>query len=233
MFLGPRAVYVRYLTVENGAPGELVAVLSPEERDYAARFHFERDRTSYVAAHGMLRVLLSDLIGDVEPRDWRFAAGVHGKPQLTHSRLTNVRFSISHTHGMAACAVACGREVGVDVEAADRPPPFAIMADWFTPAEAAEIASRPIGSRADQFFFVWTLKEAYVKARGYGLRLPLKLIDIGQRDGRPTVSTPQEWNDDTWHVEHRRLERHHLAVCVQRGAVSPVLDVRTFPRASS
>lgn len=152
------------------ARSELRSVLSPEERDREARFHFAADRDQFLVAHGLLRVLIGRYLGE-EPQQLLFAQGSYGKPTLDLSaKKTDLRFNLSHSKGLVLCAVAKGREVGVDVEHIHHMADFQRIAEkYFSPAEQAELAASPAESRLVGFFEIWTLKEAFLKARGLGL----------------------------------------------------------------
>jgi 4'-phosphopantetheinyl transferase len=117
-----------------------------------------------------LRARLSRRATGIAPAKWRFGATAHGKPFLL-SPLTGINFSLSHTRGMVALAIATGRDVGVDVESFLKPRDALKVAErFFAPEEAALIRSEsdPV-SQSEVFFAIWTLKEAVVKADGRGL----------------------------------------------------------------
>jgi len=166
-------------------PG-LEAILAPEEKSRAGRFVFPRDRVHFVAAHGILRIILASYLR-MPAKDVMFRYGPQKKPAigLDHSEST-VRFSLSHSHGLAVCAVARGREVGVDVEAI-RPEVAGedIAERFFSPRERAELRLLPPDRRVEGFFLCWTLKEAYIKARSVGLGIPLDSFDVSLMPGQP------------------------------------------------
>jgi 4'-phosphopantetheinyl transferase len=138
-----------------------VSLLSEEERAIAARFVFERDRTLYLAAHAFLHATLTAYLG----RNPLFARDANGRPELSDRTL---RFNLSHTEGMVAVAVTREADVGVDVERI-RPVDDLLAKAVFT---AEELHAWPGDARS--FFERWTLKEAYVKARGRGLSIDLQ-----------------------------------------------------------
>lgn len=179
------------------------------------RLHRAEGRRLYAAAHALLRSALSRYAA-VEPRDWRFAAGEHGRPHLTGPR-TDLRFNLTHTHGLAACAIARGFDVGIDAERLDRRldlPGIARVA--FADPERAQLdAAAP--DRANAVFFgIWTLKEAYIKARGMGLALPLKSFSVTVD---PPSITPAPDDPLTWRAELIRPTADHLlALAVPEGS---------------
>ena len=144
--------------------------LSDEERSRAGRFQFEADRWAFAAAHSGLRILLGSMVS-CAPDALRFAADAKGKPSLDHGRRSaEVRFSISHTRGCVAVAVA-KRAVGVDVELRRTLPDIAAVAKTaFAPeAYAAVLARAESSARTSLFYRYWTLSEAFVKATGEGI----------------------------------------------------------------
>ncbi len=151
-------------------------LLSTEERERAARFHFERDRRLYTAAHAGLRRALARELG-ADPRELAFAADAAGRPHLLGT--AELFFSLSHSGDRALVAVARTPRVGVDVEwlraGIDRE---RLAQRNFTPREQAELLALSEDERRLGFFRVWTRKEAYVKALGKGLYHPLGDFDV-------------------------------------------------------
>jgi 4'-phosphopantetheinyl transferase len=160
----------------------LAATLAGDERARAARFHFDRDRDRWVVARGALRAILARYAGTA-PAALALAVGDHGKPRLAEP-VADLRFNLSHSGDLALCAVAVGREVGIDVEAvrADRAGDD-IARRFFAPAEVAALAALSPALRVEAFFACWTRKEAYVKARGAGLALGLDRFEVSLAPG--------------------------------------------------
>ena len=151
-----------------------MSLLDEEEQARAARFVHERDRQPFIAAHALLRILLQQLAG--RPADaWRFVSGSHGKPSLhPDHRLDRLAFNLSHTRGAVACAITLDHAIGVDIEQVERSTRLVDIADsHFAPAERALLRAAPAAEQRALFFRLWTLKEAYIKAHGDGLSLPL------------------------------------------------------------
>jgi phosphopantetheinyl transferase len=169
-------------------PDALVAeagVLCPAERARSARFVFPADRREFVAAHALLRCALSRRRPAIEPAAWRFEPGPLGKPRVAPDQRGDppVTFNLSHTRGLVACVVADGRAVGVDVESADRPAQHdALAARFFHASEIESLRALGGESRRVRFVELWTLKEAYLKAIGAGLSMPLRDCRFDLRD---------------------------------------------------
>lgn len=153
-------------------------VLSPDERERAARFHFERDRARFTACRALLRRLLGGYTG-LAPEAVAFGYGAYGKPYVEQD--AGVRFNLSHSHGAAMLAFA-RQEVGVDVERIRADLDLAGLArTCFSTEERERIFSRPPEERAGAFFDYWTAKEACIKAEGGGLSIPLPRFSIMER----------------------------------------------------
>jgi 4'-phosphopantetheinyl transferase len=134
--------------------------------------------------HGKLRELLSGYLGNSPPQV-RLLAGPFGKPCLAEGDL---QFSLSHSHGIALFAVVRGREIGCDIEHRDAR--FAceqVASRFFSPIEARAFGSIPTARQTEAFFNCWTRKEAYVKARGLGLSLPLDSFDVTLAPSEPAA----------------------------------------------
>jgi 4'-phosphopantetheinyl transferase len=168
---GAHDVHVWRAGLDLGA-GELSTLngyLSTEERDRAHRYHRERDATRYIAARGWLRLLLGSYVGS-DPRALVFVQDKNGKPRLEGQTVEGLRFNVSHAGSTAVYAVACGREVGVDVEQVCGDVPAAVVHRFFSETERDALAALPAHLRLRGFFDCWTRKEAYVKATGVGMR---------------------------------------------------------------
>lgn len=168
------------LDTRAGSAGDLLDLLDDEERARADRFRFERDRRRFIMRRGLLRTLLADRL-DCAPKAIRFTHNAFGKPALHGSDL---RFNMSHSHGLALYAVARGAELGCDIERQDeRIDIDGTASSLFAPGELGALERLPPGQRHSGFFRCWTRKEAYVKALGQGLSHRLDGFDTSSPDG--------------------------------------------------
>lgn len=156
---------------------QLEHLLSDDERARANRFHLAVHRARFIIGRGTLRSLLGDYL-EIDPRRLSFQLGPSGKPALNRNSET-IRFNIAHSHHLALFAFVDGRELGVDLERT-RPMEDAnsIVSRFFSPREVAEFFKLSESDRPEAFFRCWTRKEAYVKATGEGLSLPLDSFDV-------------------------------------------------------
>jgi 4'-phosphopantetheinyl transferase len=160
--------------------------LAPDEKARADRFVFRQDRTRYVAARGALRELLGRYLNR-SPAEIEFDYNSKGKPSLRAKiNKHSVQFNISHSHGLALLAFALGRDLGIDVEFV-RPevPTDEIAERYFSPQEVIELRALPLSMRTEGFYLCWTRKEAYIKARGEGLYIPLESFNVSLTPGQP------------------------------------------------
>jgi len=144
--------------------------LSIEEKHRSNRLFFDCDRRDFTAAHDLLRQALSSY-ARLSPSDWQFSIDARGKPSIDSSdpKLRDCSFSLSHTQGFVACALARNLPVGIDVERIDQSLPSQEIADrYFSGAEAQELRDCSDDLRAVRFVEMWTLKEAFLKAVGAG-----------------------------------------------------------------
>jgi 4'-phosphopantetheinyl transferase len=152
--------------------GRASAVLSEDERSRMRSFKFEASRREYLAAHLLARTALSHCTPQA-PESWRFRSNQYGKPFIDPP--CDLFFSLSRRRGLVACLVARGYEVGVDVESHERSAEIIEIANRvFSPEELAQLDPMSSDDRLDHAVSLWTLKEAYCKARGMGFSLPLQ-----------------------------------------------------------
>ena len=222
----PDDIHIWFRSTEGldaAAIAGVVAVLSHEERAQYGRFHFARDARDYAAAHALLRTTLSR-DADRAPSEWRFEKTPAGKPFLTDANGIRASFSLSHCHGMVACAVTKEAAVGVDVECIDRDVDAAnIAARFFAPAEAAHLMQLDADTRRDRFFDLWTLKEAMVKALGSSMAMSLASLAFAVGSGGGvSLEAPTDIDTKSWQFGlFAPGPKHRLAVAARRSASGP------------
>jgi 4'-phosphopantetheinyl transferase len=174
---------------------DLQDLLSPDERERADQFRFPIHRQRFIAARGLLRTVLARYLA-TQPKTLRFRYGPFGKPALADAASAGgLCFNVAHSEGLALFAVARNREVGVDLESLGRKLADDQIAErFFSPNEVAALRALPAELQREGFFNCWTRKEAYIKARGKGLSLPLNQFTVSLSPGEPArlLATPGE-----------------------------------------
>ncbi len=161
------------------------ALLSPDERTRAQRFYFEADRARFILVRGLLRRLLVRYM-QIEPAQIEFSYGEFGKPEVKCADEPPVRFSVSHSGEIALFAITRARRVGVDVERVRAlPDEDRFAAQLFVASENARLAALAEEARRGAFFQLWTAKEAYLKAVGMGLTMPLDRVEVALGETGP------------------------------------------------
>jgi 4'-phosphopantetheinyl transferase len=233
----PGAVRLRWLLPEMADATTLAAwhaTLDEDEQARAASFRAEADRRAYIAAHALARLMLEQA-GGLPAAAWRFARGPQGRPEPDPP--TGLRFSLSHSRSLVACAVTLTDDIGLDVEDLARPPASPGLAErYFAPQEAALLAALPPERRHDAFLRLWTLKEAYVKATGEGISAGLDrfafTLDPPRLAFAPGGTAPWrvlQWQPTPGHVLAMALRRSPAATAAP---APPARQSRTDPPAA-
>lgn len=188
------------LAVDPSALRHLKSTLAQNELERAERFIFDPDRDHFIAARGILRDVLGRYL-QCAPQTIDFVYGTRGKPAISSAGSRHpLRFNLSHSHGLAVIGIARERELGIDVEMIR--PDFAseeIAKRYFSAKEIDELSGLPVELQTEGFFLCWTRKEAYIKATGEGLHIPLDSFDVSLAFDRPaTLSSADE---SRWRIE--------------------------------
>ena len=178
----------------------------------------------------MARTLVGRALG-LPAREWQWTEGPHGRPDIA-SPATPLRFNISHSARLVVCALATGRDVGVDVENLDRRAVEpAVVARYFAPAEIAEINVEATGWER-RFLAYWTLKEAYLKARGIGISVQLADIAfaLDQPEPRIAFAGSMAGSETRWRFHLAQATPQHLLAVAASHAdgLRPVIALRPF-----
>lgn len=204
--LTPTAIHVWRATLD--VPRDEVQrhqrLLSADELERVARFHFPRDQQRFTVARGVVRSLLGHYMQQ-DPRELRFTYGDYGKPFLVQPPdHTPLSFNLSHAGGLALFAFAWHRALGVDLAHIDPAvSTMEIAAHFFAPGEYVSLCALPQEERTVAFFRGWARKEAYIKARGVGLTMPLDhfAVTLGPDEPARLLYAPDESAETTrWSV---------------------------------
>ncbi|MEU9887715.1 4'-phosphopantetheinyl transferase superfamily protein [Sphaerisporangium sp. NPDC051011] len=211
------------------APPE--GVLSGGERERVARLRGPGARRRGLGARLLSRLLLGRYAG-VRPSSLKFATRWHGRPELSPNPWS-LRFNLSHTEGWIACVVTFEAPCGVDVQRPVDEDVLHHLAMAVSEPEAARLSVLHSGPRARALVDTWTVKEAYTKALGVGLRYGFEHLTVdGLPDGPVTLhdARARHTGDRPWrfHLQHLPTG-HSLAVAVRRPGPAPYpIVVRHF-----
>ncbi len=222
--IGADEVHVWHLLADRLTEiGPALAFLAPDERERMNCFAHPRDRHLFAWSRSVMRSVLASYLG-CQCGELCFTVNAYGKPVLqTNGANVPLHFNLSHSRGAIALAVSGGRLVGVDVEERERKVDFLGLAQrYFTAEEARHLKMLNEPERADAFFAIWTLKEAYVKGIGRGLTFPLDAFCF-DLDGNRLLRfrALADFVAADWHFHQFDLgERHCGAVAVQGAGVN-------------
>ena len=224
--------------------------LTEEERARLARFYFEKDQWSFMASREITRKLFCEKALGTSWQDWVWSADANGKPQLVQAtRKRDWSFNITHTENAVACVIRRGPEVGVDLESWDRQvEEVALSKRFFAQQESQSLLAwvdHPMELRR-RFYAYWTLKEAFVKTIGMGLRFPLDHFwfdlpeTIPSSEHRECIRVPLLWNDAAFEAYEELTQQswdlrlwswppnHWVATGALVGESDPLYRVRIF-----
>jgi 4'-phosphopantetheinyl transferase len=219
--INPNEVHVWQAELDPHMAERLLPLLSPDERLRVERFRFNKDRNHFLVARGLLRSILASYLR-MAPEQVRFSYAEKGKPALQGSAPSAlINFNLAHSHERALYAFSQMRQLGVDLEfiredLADE----AVARRFFSSAEVRTLLSLPLAIRKEAFFSCWTRKEAYIKARGEGLSMPLDQFDVSFAPQEPACllrnhTDPHE--TARWSMQSVQVPTGYVAALVVEG----------------
>jgi 4'-phosphopantetheinyl transferase len=202
-------------------PESLMATLDVGDRNHAEAFGDAASKRVFMTARGATRFILS-LYTEVAPRMLRFGRGEHGKPFLKMDDAP--QFNVAHTFEWGVVAVTRSVQIGVDLERIRPMPDLSRVArDHFSRQEYAHLFSLPEDVRTEAFHACWTRKEAYIKALGGGVAIPLKSFDVSLEPGAPAeilgIEGSSEATRDWTMLAFEPAPDHCGAVAIARGGM--------------
>ncbi len=221
--LGPGEVHIWRVRLNVPHERTLAAttLLDGAERAKAKRFRRLSDRRRYIAAHARVRQILG-LYAGCEPEEIGFQVNDFGKPSLTNNgQAREICFNLAHSGELGLLCVSRGRDVGVDIELIR--PEFAgldVAKKFFSPLEVEQLMALPAPSRTRAFFRCWTFKEAFIKAKGRGLSIPLDSFDVAlaPRVGPVLLSSRDDPGDvHRWHIRELSVQDGYAAAMAVEG----------------
>jgi 4'-phosphopantetheinyl transferase len=188
-------------------------LLNDDEKVRAQRFAFDRDRNRFAIARSILRLILGRYL-EKPPTAIKFNKGIAGKPALTCS--SSLRFNLAHSEALVLLAFALNREIGIDVEHVRSNSLNAeVVSNYFSDREQQEFRQLAPELRDEAFYLGWTRKEAYLKARGEGLRAGLRSFDVSLNPHEPAVLTSDD--AERWELHSLRPKAGFVGALVVKG----------------
>jgi 4'-phosphopantetheinyl transferase len=209
--------------------------LSATERERYDRFRHDADREMFLLGRAMARIVVGREIG-AAPEAWPWREGPRGRPEIGLPGAA-VSFNVAHSGGVVVCALAHHVDVGIDVEDRRRAPIDRQLVDRYcSAAEAADILRTGPEGWHDRFLEYWTLKEAYLKARGLGISIHLADLSftIGADAGvRVAFHGSLAGADPRWAFDLRPLDADHFVAIAAStpDAVRPSFSLEPLPAA--
>ena len=179
MIIRPNEIHLWHTQDEHITDSPLIHLyhqyLSDEESKQQKRFHFEKHKHQYLITRALVRSVLSLYDDNISPEAWEFKSNAYGKPYISNTNsCLPLCFNLSHTENFIVLAVSLSCDVGIDVEYLPRHGAMEEIAEsFFSKAEVIELKKLPKEQQKQRFYDLWTLKEAYIKACGMGLSIPL------------------------------------------------------------
>lgn len=196
--------------------------LNLQESEKQKNFYFPRHRHQYLVTRSLVRDVLSKYVVTIAPKEWQFKNNKYNKPSIANLSLPfPLRFNLSHTEEMIVFTVTSGWQVGVDVENLSRENTIERLAkNSFSTPEYQALMALPIYARRHRFYQLWTLKEAYIKACGMGMSIPLKDFSFSLPENNDiAISFEQARNDNpkNWQFYQLTPSNNHLVSLALKG----------------
>lgn len=210
--------------------------LSSEETRRYRRLQLARHRTQFLLGRYFVRTVLSRYVESVAPAAWCFTVNDYGKPAIDPARHdAALYYNLSHSQGRLALAVARQPTLGIDIEGCTRPRRVSRIATrYFSTDEVQALLQLDEAAQLERFYELWTLKEAYIKACGLGLAIPLQQFGFAlDTPGKIRVQFSAEREDIARAWRFWQLDigaGHRLALALKGGqdAAAPRLSLRDF-----
>ncbi len=216
-------VWRTYLDISSVKQEYYWSLLSSDEQARASRFIFAKDRVHFIAARGVLRILLGQYLGK-EPAQLVFKYEEKSKPFLPND--LNLQFNISHAGGIALFGFVLDDSIGIDIEWINPKVDIEQVAQhFFAPNEITRLMALAPQQRLPAFFNCWTRKEAFIKAKGDGLSFPLNQFEVSLSPDTPAALLATHWDikeREDWSLLNLSLAEGFRAALAIRGTVAQV-----------
>lgn len=230
---------VWFAKLDQLADAEFVTVchrwFGEAELPQSNQFRFEQDRRSFLAGQLLTRLQLAEIL-NVPAGTLRFESDEFGKPFVAHPMENGIQFNRSRTRDMVVSAVVRDCQIGIDVERINQTVEIDSIAEqFFAPAEIEQLMQCTDVARTEMFHRFWTLKEAYVKAHGEGLSIPLDQFAFDLACQSPQISFSPSIDDqpDNWQFVEHVLDDHHRTAIALRTGLQQAPRIEWFDKTQS
>jgi 4'-phosphopantetheinyl transferase len=210
--------YPADMPMHKGVPA-CISLLNEEERERLSAFRFDEHRQEFATTRALVRTALSSL-APVQPADWKFSTNAWGKPEVEGQQ--GLQFNVSNSPGLVVCLIVWGHAVGVDAEPFERANQILDLHDQvLSSAELAQLNALPAAEKMRRALALWTLKEAYIKARGMGLSIPLRQFSfLFSAENGIQLELDTELNDaaNRWRFCLLEQAGHQVAIVTEKSA---------------
>lgn len=185
--------------------------LLPEERAQHDAYCFSADRLRYLLTRVLSRRVMAAYLNRT-PENLVFSQNAFGRPALSmHQNHLDLDFNLAHNEDYILCAIVRQGAVGVDIEHYRQSCRLALVEDFFSPQELVQILRQDGVLRDQQFFQLWTLKEAFIKAVGKGMAIPLDAFYFLLEEGGRSFFDPEKHGGDlAWHFFSWETEGNNI-----------------------
>lgn len=183
------------------------SLLNKEELDKADRYYFQKDRNCYTVARGLLRIFIAEYL-NINPKNTEFKYNEFGKPFIENS---DIEFNISHSGDIIIFAFTLNNKIGVDIEFMKDKVKFKeIIHRFFSENEIKEFLTVEEEKQKEAFFNGWSRKEAYIKAVGKGLGIPLNSFDVSLDPDQEVKIKAIDGNiNHSWYLYDLKIDKEY------------------------
>jgi 4'-phosphopantetheinyl transferase len=226
--VGEVHIWSVYLDQSDPIIAALTRILSDEEKKRAVRFLFPIDRKRFIVCRGILKMILGHYL-KIDPNQLYFAYSSNGKPLISNSiNSQNLRFNLSHSDSLALYAFTLCHEIGIDVEKIIRTPEMDQVAKrYFSENEYCIYRFLHGKKKKEMFYKYWTRKEAFIKAIGDGLTLPLESLDVSNvsdETGKISMFEVVSQNVSQWYIHDLDINSGYEAAFAKEKQCSKLMS---------
>lgn len=179
---------------------------SDERKEKITRLKDERARLQCLGSD-----ILIQHIANVEKVKCQITRNNYNKPEFAEG---TVKFNVSHSSNYVV-AVSSKYDIGIDVEEIKDKAELStidkrLMEKYYTQGEREYVkAAENAAGEVERFYEIWTIKEAFVKMEGVGIRRPFYTFEIRMDKESPYILE----NDECAILELKIGKKHILSVC--------------------